>query len=256
MTAEAAALGFVLVVCRCAAFVGFAPWLGGEEIPRLVKAGLAVALAMVWFEPLAASSQQVFASATPVPAVLIAVLVAKELLFGAALGYLLRLVVLPARIAGSYVGQEMGLTLATIADPSSPSEVNLMAHLFELMAGVLFFTMDVHHWVLAGLDLAFRLLPIGVPGVPIGAEGFAYQLDMAGEKALLLVAPAAIALFVTTVALTLLTRSVPQLNLFSVGFPVRLVVGISVAAACLPDIAQLLGRLVLQGGAWWLGQLR
>jgi flagellar biosynthetic protein FliR len=255
VTLEAASVSFALVLARCASFIGFSPWLGERDIPRTVKVGLAGALTLVWFDPLTGPSALSLAQSRMAQSFLFGWLVGREVLLGALLGYLLRLVVLPARLAGSYLGQEMGLTLATLADPSSPTGSNVFAQLLEVVAGVLFFTLDIHHWVLAGLGVAFDVLPMG-GALPGSAGMLASQVDAAGEKALLLIAPAGIALFITTAALTLLTRSVPQLNLFSVGFPLRLVVGIAVAAACLPKIAELLSGMMMQGGAWWLLEIR
>src|SRR5690606_28334117 len=102
MNVPLAALSFVLILARCAALVGFSPWLGGAETPRLVKVGLVVALSLVWFDPQAAAPAVVGSDPASWGWMLIGWLTAKEVLLGASLGYLLRLVVVPARMAGSY----------------------------------------------------------------------------------------------------------------------------------------------------------
>jgi flagellar biosynthetic protein FliR len=241
------AVSFVLILTRVGAFVALLPQFGGVRVPRMVKVGLAVALAVLWFgsfgPPLEALQDE--GPGPSWPALILAV--GREMVLGGVLGYACGLLLVPARVAGEFVAQEMGLTLGAIADPTSGASGAVLTQLFEAAAVALFFTLDIHHVFLAALHATFERWPVGggLGALPVGrlVDGAA----AAQEWGVLLAMPLLACLLLTTVVLGLLTRAAPQMNLFSVGFALRVGVGLCAAYLLLPELGAalvgILGRL-------------
>lgn len=237
---EQFALNFILTLTRCAAFVAFAPQFGDRELPRQIKVGMAMALTFFWFNPLRPLDQSLIPASGEIQAVGLFLIVFRELLLGATIGFLFQLLLLPARIAGSYIGQEMGLSMAMVADPSSPGGTTLISRVLEVFAILLFLSLDVHHLMLAGLNGAFQLVPIGAEFEPRRWEIVFTHFAQMNSQGLLLAAPIGACLFVMSAALALLTRATPQLNLFSIGFPLRILAGLIGLAIFLPQLIHLM----------------
>jgi flagellar biosynthetic protein FliR len=247
-------LCFALVLARVGAFVGVLPLLGGGAVPRLVKVGLTVALTCSWFdtlfgklapEGLSASLQSSW------PA--LGVAAGRELFLGALLGYAFGLFLLPARAAGEVLSQETGLSLGGLLDPLGGSSSSALPQLFEMLSIVLILGLDGHHLFLLLLHGSFTRYPVGValPEVPVGhlVDGLA----AAQEWGVVLAMPVAVYLFLTTVVLIILSRAAPQLTLYSIGFPLRIGVGLVALLLLLPNLtAGLLGSFG-EMARWILG---
>jgi flagellar biosynthetic protein FliR len=240
-------LSFTLILARVSALVATFPLLAGRGLPRLVKIGLAMSLAWMWFgvygpAPSAAVSQL----AGNVHWLAVAVAVAREVLLGAVLGFSFGLFLAPLRVAGAYIAQEMGLTLASIADPSQGDPTNIVAQFLEALGVLLFFALDLHHGLLLTAHVSLQRWPFGSPLPPLSAMAVVGGVDDAQQWGLLLAAPVGVCLFVTSVVIVFLAKSAPQLNLFSVGLAVRLGVGLLTCLVFLPDMwlmmQQLLGK--------------
>lgn len=233
---EAWAVSFSLILARVGAFVAVQPIFGGRQVPRLVKVGLTFALAVFWFEDLAPTGdfdELRFKSTTWLGYALAA---ARESVIGAMLGYGLMILLMPVRVAGEFIGQEMGLSLASVANPMSENSATLLGQLVESLAIAIFLGLDGHHAWLAALHGTFARWPIGggfpsLPLVPlIGATGRAH------EWGLLMALPLATCMFASSMLLALMARVAPQLNLMSVGFALRIGIGLLATMVFLPDL--------------------
>ena len=228
---EAIILPSSLILARVAAFVGVLPILGGPQTPNLVKVGLTMALTVMW-------SFAMFGEPTPLPpdsVVTVSWIMAlgREAALGALFGFFFSLFLLPATIAGEYLTQEMGLSFASMVSAVGTGSASTPATILELFASLLFLGLDLHHVFLAVLDATFRRFPVG--------QGFSLPLcDPVGAAAsaeewgILLGVPVALCLFVTTIALAFLNRAAPQLSIYSIGFPLRLIVGLGALLVMLP----------------------
>jgi flagellar biosynthetic protein FliR len=239
---EPLVLSFALILARTGAFVAALPLLGGKATPRTVKVGLAAALAVLYFRLLGSSATPpVLADSEPVSWLVFGIVLGKEVLLGAFLGYVMSLVLLPVQIAGDYLGQEMGLALATQTDPSATNPSLVISQLFQMLAGSLFFGLNGHHLFLAALHSTFLYVPLGglslVPTFRVGTAMAAMMggLSSAQEWGLVLAAPVGALLFLGSIVLALITRAAPQMNLFSIGFALRIVIGLAALFVLLPD---------------------
>jgi flagellar biosynthetic protein FliR len=253
---EPLVLSFTLILARTGAFVAVLPLLGGKATPRTIKVGLAGALAVLYFLLLGSSvTPPVLAGDGPVSWSIFALVVGKEILLGTFLGYAMSLVLLPVQIAGNYLGEEMGLALAAQADPSASNPSLVVSQLFQMLAGLLFFGLNGHHLFLAALHRTFLHVPLGglslVPAFRVGTAAAAMTggLSSAQEWGLTLAAPVGALLFLSSIVLALITRAAPHMNLFSIGFGLRIAIGLAALFVLLPDFIIALVRCVAHMGA-------
>jgi flagellar biosynthetic protein FliR len=214
----------------------------------MVKAGWALILTIFWCGSWdALLSNSLLAQPMPVVWVTYALALGREAILGAVLGYALGLLLVPARIAGEYLGQEMGLTLGSLSDPGADHSATVMGQIFEMFGTLIFLGLDGHHVFLMALRGTFAHWPIGgaLAGLPV--NDLVSGAAAAQEWGLVLAAPLAVCLFLTAVVLSLMARAVPQLNILTIGFPLRIGVGLVAAILLLPNLGAALvsifGRL-------------
>lgn len=210
---------FILVLARVSVFVAFFPLFSKRQLPAQVKAGLATALSIFWL----ADAQNVLPeiSYDRVGSILFLLLVVKEICIGILLSLILGLFFWPARIAGSYVAQELGLSLASISDPGSQDSSTLVSRIFEAFSMLVFFALNLHHFIILTIHLSFNqaLTQVGLLRLP--TEELALALNRTSDYGLLIVAPSLVMLMLVTLVLAFLNRAAPALNLFSVGMSIR-----------------------------------
>jgi flagellar biosynthetic protein FliR len=230
-------LTFGLILARVSAFVATIPYLGGRFVPKLVKAGTTLALTCFWFAESGAMSTRVAMQMNDQPWLAFALAVAREAIIGCGLGYIFGLFLVPFRVAGEYISQEMGLTMGSITDPSRPQPTTVLGEVFEILGVVLFFAQNVHHVFLAALHGSFGGQPIGgdILSVPVSLQ--LQAVSSSTEWGLMLAAPIACCLFITSLILGMMARAAPQLNLMSIGFSLRIIVGLVATSLLWPDIA-------------------
>ena len=243
---ESFVLAWTLLLLRTASFVAVAPPWGIRAVPASIKIGLAVALTLVWGPVYFASIAPVTAAGTQSthPWLAIGWLAARETLIGLSLGWLVGLLFAAVKIAGAYIAQEMGLTMASLASPLDGAGSSVVTQILEAIATLLFFAVGGHHLVLRIFGLGLELAPIGAevqlpePGWLIGMIG---RVEQAGLE---IAAPVGIGLFLSTIILAVLMRWAPQFNLLTFGAPVRLLAGLGLTALLLPEmISRMLSEL-------------
>lgn len=226
-----------LIMARVSAFVAVIPYLGGRGVPKLIKISLALALSSFWLVSGGAAPLAVAESINRFSWLMLALAVAREAIIGAVFGYVFGLFLVPFRVAGEYIAQEMGLTLGSITDPTQSQPTTVLGEIFEIFGVMVFFSQNVHHLFLAMLHRTFASQPLGGSFLPVPVGTQLQALASATEWGLLLAAPVACCLFVASLVLALLTRAAPQLNLISAGFTLRVLAGMVAMLILWPDIA-------------------
>jgi flagellar biosynthetic protein FliR len=234
---EAWILSFIVILIRVATFCFFVPVWSTIKPPRLVKLGLVLALTSFWFSALSDPLPSTVAWATgDLHWIFLAALAVREVLLGSLLALAFHVFLAPMQIAGSFIGQEMGLNIATLADPVSGENSNVVGKFLELIAVILFFLLDIHHYLVYCLHASFNCFPagetFGLASLPVLIHGFS-QLT---EDGILICAPVVMVTFVALIALLVLARAVPSLNLFSIGMPLRVLVGLVALAVFMPAL--------------------
>ncbi|MEO1524845.1 MAG: flagellar biosynthetic protein FliR [Planctomycetota bacterium] len=214
---------FMLVLTRVSVFVAVFPLFSRRQLPTLVKVGLSAALTVFWFSEVETQTAESLHGANTWTAIL---LLAKEIVAGIVLGTAMATFFYPAKVAGAYVGQELGLSLASISDPGSQDSSTLVTRLFETFAILLFFSINLHHFLILALHYSFEQLNAGLSVTELPTESLVTLLTRVCDYGLLITAPLMILLMLVSLILAFLNRAAPSLNLFSVGMSIRSGLGI------------------------------
>lgn len=217
---------FIMILARVASFVAAFPLFSRRQLPQMVKVGLATALAVFWYGEIESRFVGVDRDLTSLNSFMAILLIVKESVIGIVLGMLMGALFWPAKIAGSYVGQELGLSLASISDPGSQDSSTLLTRIFESFAVLVFFGINMHHFLILGLDASFDWFYTGVGIFDFPTEHIASMINDSSDYGLLICGPMLLVSMLVTCALAFLNRAAPSLNLFSVGMPLRAGLGI------------------------------
>lgn len=232
----------LLVFVRMTAFAVTAPFFAIRNVPPLAKAGLGAVLALL-----------VFPVITPIswPPGLAAyvVLVLDEALLGLAMGFIATLVFSSIRIAGELVDLQMGFAMANIFDPQSNSRITLVGEFQYLLGIMLFLAMDGHHILIRALIKSYDLVPLGqvVFRGAVASQAlsiFTGMFALAVRMALPIIA----VLLVSDIALGMVARTVPQLNVFMLGFPLKAGLGLFALGVILPLLVTVMTNIFNQIG--------
>lgn len=218
-----------------------APVFGANVVPRRVKVVLALALTAV-LAPLA----------PPMPAIDLfsataALTAAQQVLIGIAIGFAVQVCFDALLLAGQAVALTMGLGYAMLIDPNRGMQTPVVGQFFLILGLLLFLAFDGHLLLLGVLADSFRWLPPG----PRGLDGasLATLIGWGGkifEAGIVIALPAVVGLLVVNLALGVVSRAAPSLNLFAVGFPVSMALGFGLLMLSLPTLQSSFERLLLQ----------
>ncbi|HZV72511.1 MAG TPA: flagellar biosynthetic protein FliR [Conexibacter sp.] len=224
--------GFILVLARVSPLFAIAPLFSSRQIPLRVRTVVACALA-VGLAPIAMHGQHL-----PNDVLALFGLVLKELLVGLAFALSISLLFAAVTTAGSLLDMLVGFSFGSIVDPLSGNQSAVLTQLYGLVALAVFVVIDGLSWVVGGLARTFELVPLtAAPDIASLATGVVATFTTIFASALEVAAPVLLACVITDVAFGVVTRVVPQLNVFAVGFPIKVVVGLLVVGASLPFVS-------------------
>ena len=230
-TTRAATL--LLVTARVGGIFLVAPVFSTAVLPARLRVLMALVFALGMLGGTAAA---------PVPGDVwtLAAAIACELAIGATIGYAARLIFAGVELGAAHVGHQMGLSLAELYQGSAGQGGATLRRFMVLLAVVVFLTIGGHREVILALRRTFQVVPLA--GLPAARGVLDMVVSLLGASfvlALKIAAPVVITLLLVTVALGVVQRTVPQLNMFTVGIPVRLMVGLLALAASLAVFAAL-----------------
>lgn len=211
---------FLLPLFRVSALLMFMPLIGTQLVPGRVRLYLSLAICLA-----------IMPSLPPMPvidaiSVQALIWIAQEVLIGAMLGFVLQLFFQIFVIAGQIIAMQMGLGFASMVDPANGISVPVIGQVFTILVTLLFLAMNAHLVVFEVLAESFFTLPVGGGFLLENYWEIVHKLSWVLGAALLLVLPAVTALLVVNLAFGVMTRAAPQLNIFSIGFPLTLVLGL------------------------------
>ena len=211
---------FIFPLARILAFVAAAPLWSTAGIPRRTRLIMGIAITVAIAPSLPGMPNVQPASLTGLWIML------QQMLIGIGMGFAARIVFAAFDMAGEFIGFQMGLGFATFFDPLSSSQTPVIAEFFGLIALLLFLSMNGHLLYFATLAQSFSAIPVST--MPLGAASWLNLAELGSKifsAGLLLALPIVVALMITNVALAVLTRAAPQLNIFALGFPLTLLGG-------------------------------
>lgn len=227
---------------RILGLIAVAPLFSNRSIPARIRVGLGVMLAMI-----VAPTLTNLPVVDPVSLAAI-LLLGQQFIIGLAMGFAMRIVFAAVEMAGEMTGLTMGLGFATFFDPQSQGRSSAVSQFLALLALMIFLAANVHLVLLSVLVESFTSLPITAHPMP---SGTAWLLVKSGGQifnlGVQLAMPMVAALLMTNMALGILTRAAPQLNIFGIGFPLTLTVGFVVIGLSLPYLATPIEHLLQDG---------
>jgi flagellar biosynthetic protein FliR len=219
-----------------------APVFSNAAMPARLRlvAGLAIAMAL--------------APALPPPPPITAgswlglTVIVEQLLIGSMMGFALRIAFAAIDVAGELIGLQMGLSFATFFDPVAGGQTPVMTQFLGLLTALFFLAMNGHLLAIYLVAESFTVLPISsLPFHAVSLAALVKAASMMFSLGVLLALPLITALLVTNLALGVLSRVAPALNLFAVGFPVTMALGFLVLLLCLPYIGAAMEPVFTRG---------
>jgi len=235
--------GLMLPLARLLGLIAAAPVFSNRAIPVRVRLAIGLAVAMAVLPVLPAMPR------VPPDSALALAMLAQQAFIGIAVGFMMRLMFAAIDVAGEMIGLQMGLSFAVFFNPQTGGQTAVITDFLGLLTMLIFLALDGHLMLINVLVMSFEWLPVGSD--PSGrAEAWSLIVRYASvmfASGLLLALPMVAALLITNIALGVLTRAAPQLNLFAVGFPVTLSIGFAVLLLSLTSFAPVAQSIFERG---------
>jgi flagellar biosynthesis protein FliR len=226
---EQQVVAFFLVLARLSPLFVLAPLFSSDMVPVRVKGIVAVALA-VGLSPVVSRNVRIDPNVYD-----LAGLVGKEMLVGAAFAFALGALFAAVSIAGTFIDTLIGFSFGAIVDPITGTQSAVISQLYGLIAIMIFIAIGGDAWIIQGLATTYDIVPLdGVPALGEMLKGVQYAFAQVFVAAIQVAGPIMLALILTDAAFGIVSRVVPQLNVFSVGFPAKVVVGIFLMGITMP----------------------
>jgi flagellar biosynthetic protein FliR len=229
VTAEQAEI-FILTFLRVSAMIITIPILGDITVPVRVKGGLALLISFLIFPFVQTAAWKLSADIF-----FLILRMAGEIMIGVMVGFAGRLIFDGIQLAGQLIGFQMGFSIVNVIDPVNNEQVSIISQFQYLIAMLIFLVMNGHHIFLYAIAESFRILP------PLGFHfsGELMQLVLVFVRNMLEVAiktgaPIIAVLLFMSVGMGLVARTVPQINIFIVGFPLQIAIGLIGIGVTLP----------------------
>jgi flagellar biosynthetic protein FliR len=238
--ASATLAALLLATARGTGFVLFAPPFNNNGIPMPVKGAMALALAVVVSGRIAPGLPQISAGFLVVAAI-------SEVAIGAALGFIVQLFFTAVQMAGDILDVAGGFSLQPAYDPLSMTTHSNIGKLQYVLASTLLFTSGGHLVIVKGFVTSYQALPIGAsfPSHQLG-QVMIQAISTMFLAALQIAGPLVAVLLLADVALALMSRAAPALNIFSMGFPVKIMLTLALLGLSFPLLPSALDTLISQ----------
>ncbi|MBI5491673.1 MAG: flagellar biosynthetic protein FliR [Deltaproteobacteria bacterium] len=219
---------FLFVLVRTGAVIMTAPIFGAVNVPMQVKAGLSFVIALILTQ---------ITAHVPLPQGLVALVLSLlgEMLIGASIGLCIRFIFTGIEFAGQVASFQMGIGMASAYDPLNSAQVTVFGKMMSIFTLLIFLSVNGHLMVLMALSRSFEVIP--PYGFHLSNSLIEGMVNFSKEIFLLAIkfsAPVMAILIFVNLALGIMARTVPQLNMFVVGFAVTITVGFVVMALSLP----------------------
>ena len=212
---------FALVLGRVAGIFAAMPTFGGRMVPMNIKVLTVLMITLVCFPVL-----KITPPPMPTNSLSLGLLALGEVAVGLTLALVAQMVFSAVEFCGQIIGMQMGLTISSILDPTRGNQVQLMSVLQSLLATLLFLALDVHHMFIRAIIESFSIIPIG--GWHVTGELISFLVQRTSDIFVIgirLAAPVMVSLLLASVALGIMARAFPQMNVFIISMPLNIGLG-------------------------------
>ena len=218
-------VGFILLFFRFAALFIATPIFSHKNIPMNIKTSMAFFFTIVFYPSL-----PVLAIEITVPSIILAIL--SEFMLGLAVGIVLQITYNIITFAGGQISFMMGFSMASAIDPQSGISMPIISQFLSLMALMVLFSLNLHHWMLLFIDRSLETIPLG--GFLMQENLFHYIIHAASNMFLvgfMIAFPITALSWLADVMFGMLMKTMPQFNLLVIGFPIKIMVAFAVLIA-------------------------
>ncbi|MFS4459509.1 flagellar biosynthetic protein FliR [Bdellovibrio sp. HCB2-146] len=237
---EAQILLFALILLRMLAFMVSSAFFGSPTVNTPVKVLLSVVLSMILFPVVKIGNVDYLAISNEIIG-----LAVRELIVGLSLGFLTRIFFFVVTMTGDLVSMSVGLSASQLYNPMLGSHGNTIDQFYSTIGTLVFLAIDGHHMLISAIAQSYDLVPVSSLSLNVGP--FA-EMAAFGQTAMILAikmcAPVLVTILVVNVAMGILGRAVPQINVLVTSMPVTIMLGMTVVFLCLPLLVMEMNGLV------------
>lgn len=231
-------VAFILVVARLSGLFLLAPVFSSQMIPGKIKIMVLLGLAAT-LTPIV----QPDPASIPIDGMPLLLAIVTESLIGLALGFSVSLVFSAVQVGASLIDTSIGFSMASLIDPLNNTQAAVLGSFYSMVATLSFLAVNGHYWMLAGFTRSFDVVPLGVAPDFDAMLGNSFELfSQLFAMAFQIAAPVLITLLLADVVLGIIARVVPQMNVFFVGIPLKIGVGLIVVIISLPAFSGFFER--------------
>ncbi|EST13060.1 MAG: flagellar type secretion system protein FliR [Sporolactobacillus laevolacticus] len=227
---------FLLILARLTSFLVTMPIFSYRTIPAPVKIGLAAVLALLVDVTLFENQ------AVPLDGRFV-LLILKEVLVGLTMGFVAGIITYAVQLAGAFIDMQMGFAIANVISPESGVPTPLTGQFLYVLQLLFFLGVNAHHMLINGILSSFQLIPLNSLGIAFNSGNTAEFVAQITAQMFLIAAQLAMpivgCLFLVDIAVGLVARTVPQVNVFVVGLPLKVLAGFAVMLVVFPSLIGL-----------------
>lgn len=224
-----------------------APVFGARGVPALVRLGLAASITVIVYPLISAAKPSIPIELLPYIAVVI-----KEVLVGLVIGFLIYTLTAILQGAGQLIDFQMGFTMGAAIDPVYGVQSPMMGNFQVILTTMLLLATNSHHYLIAAMLKSYAYIPINPSNLPSNYLYYAQLVSNVFTLSIQLAMPIFGALLVSDIGVGLLSRTVPQLNIFSIVFPVKIIFGFIILFLAIPFFGESVTHLFNTNMAWIL----
>lgn len=232
---------FLLIFVRFGGLFATTPLFSNEAVPNQVKVGLSVLCSIIMFPIVFANGVVEFPS-VPLGVVL---QVANELLVGIVIGFVALIAFAVFQVAGQFIDLSLGFSMVNVIDPFLGEDAPLMGQFKNLLALMVLLAIDGHHQFFRALIASFQIIPITKP--ILSANLLEYIFRVGGDLFLVglrISLPVVATIYIVDFVFGFIARTVPQMNIFILGFPLKILIGLLLLFLSIPFLVQLIGEVI------------
>ncbi|MCL2164293.1 MAG: flagellar type III secretion system protein FliR [Oscillospiraceae bacterium] len=230
---------FMLVLVRMTGMFVVSPIFGRRNLPLYYKIGFAFFLAL-----LVTSSNTISLPETGGTTIEYAIIVAKELIIGMMIGFIPYLMFSCIYLAGQIIDMKIGFGMVNVLDPESNTQIPVTANFYFMLCMIIFITLNAHHSIVKTIFISYEIIPAGhinIDGsVVTGYIRLFSDIFITGIR---LAAPIIFTLMLADIAMGIIAKAMPQMNIFIVGMPLKILVGLLIIIVTLPVVFLILREL-------------
>jgi flagellar biosynthetic protein FliR len=234
---------FLLIFVRVSIIIALLPVFGSTSVAPQIKMGLSLVLTTVLITSMPLTPAQALPPGTPI--LFLVLLIVKEAAVGFTIGFTASFLFAAVQFASRLIDTEMGFGMVDLIDPMSEAPVSVVGQLWVVVFTVFLLLINGHFFFILAIQKSFAVIPISGEHFKSGLIAAQFT-NMTGELFVLgikMSAPMYVALILTEMALGIVARTVPQLNIFFVGIPMKIVVGLGSTIIAFPTVAGLFKKI-------------